>query len=148
MALIVTDFNACRLLLGALRLLGDLSVTCAAPAITLQCVHVPLCVRDRVQQESVSFPLCFHTPHTWHLHTINGSLPTHPLPPATKRGMLVISLHLIHQHPKHINLILLFHHQGEPNRHVIVERMPMMNFHPFSLAGCTNYHAFGQKKKV
>lgn len=26
-------------------------------SITLECVHVPLCVRDRVQQESVSFPL-------------------------------------------------------------------------------------------
>lgn len=62
-ALIVTDFNACRLLLGALRLLGDLSVTCAAPAITLECVRVPLCIRDRVQQECIFSPVVSHSSH-------------------------------------------------------------------------------------
>lgn len=63
MASIVTDFNASRLPLGALRLPGDLPDTRAAPAITLECVHVPLCGRDRVQQECLFSFVASHSSH-------------------------------------------------------------------------------------
>lgn len=144
-ALIVTDFNGCRLLLGALRLLGDLSVT---PAVTVECVHVPLCVRDRVQQGCIFSLVVSHSSHMAWTHSRWQPSNAPPPPPPNKFWLRDFFTSNSHTHPKHRNLILLFHQQGEPDRRAIVERLCKMNFHPFSLTRCTNYRAFGKKKKM
>lgn len=71
-ALIVRDFSDSRLLLGALGLLGDWSVTCAATVITLGCgVHVVSLDKssDLLQQECIFSPVVSHSSHMATTHS-------------------------------------------------------------------------------
>lgn len=102
-----------------------------------------LCVSEIGCSKSVSFFfLWIHTTHTWYECTLDSSPPMHHLPPANKLWMSGISSRQILHHPKPINLILMFHHQREPDRQVIVETMSMTNSHPFPPVGWTKYPRF------
>lgn len=134
-ALIVTEFDACRLPLGAQRLLGDLSVTCAAPPITLGCGHVTLCVRDRVQQERIFYPVVSHSSHiAWrHSERQRSNAPSSPCQQ---------TLNFFNSpSTKNINLI---HHFT--TRKTSCWGNVMMNFHPFPTYWMHKWSRFWEKK--